>query len=59
MDVIDSDCDLIVELIGGTEIAYALVKEAINKKVNYQKIKHLLLRKAYELFNYLQKIIHI
>ena len=27
MDVIDSDCDLIVELIGGTEIAYALVKE--------------------------------
>tara|TARA_B100000085_G_scaffold150014_1_gene136361 strand:- start:228 stop:1511 length:1284 start_codon:yes stop_codon:yes gene_type:complete len=32
MDVIDSDCDLIVELIGGTETAYALVKEAINKK---------------------------
>ena len=32
MDVIDSDCDLIVELIGGTENAYDLVKEAINKK---------------------------
>ena len=32
MDVIESDCDLIVELIGGTETAYDLVKEAICKK---------------------------
>ncbi len=32
MDVIDSDCDLIVELVGGTDISYELVRAAILKK---------------------------
>ena len=32
MSVVDSDCDLIVELIGGTDISFNLVKEAIKKK---------------------------
>tara|TARA_B100001109_G_scaffold343_1_gene261 strand:+ start:534 stop:1817 length:1284 start_codon:yes stop_codon:yes gene_type:complete len=30
LSVVDSDCDLIIELIGGTDIAYELVKKAIN-----------------------------
>ena len=51
MDVIDSDCDLIVELIGGTEIAYALVKEAINKKKSIITAnKALIAEKGDELF---------
>jgi len=32
MSVVDSDCDLIVELIGGTDISFNLVKEAIKNK---------------------------
>ncbi len=30
LSVVDSDCDLIIELIGGTDIAYDLVKKSIN-----------------------------
>ena len=51
MDVIDSDCDLIVELIGGTENAYDLVKEAINKKKSIITAnKALIAEKGDELF---------
>ena len=32
LSVIDSNCDLIIELVGGTEIALDLVKKAIHKK---------------------------
>jgi homoserine dehydrogenase len=32
LSVVDSNCDLIIELIGGTEIALELVKKAIQKK---------------------------
>ena len=43
MSVVDSDCDLIVELIGGTDISFNLVKEAIKrKKVLSLQTKHLL-----------------
>ena len=35
LSALDSDCDLIIELIGGTDIAYELVKGAIEKKINY------------------------
>ena len=30
LSVVDSDCNLVIELIGGTDIAYDLVKKAIN-----------------------------
>ena len=32
LSVLDSDCDLVVELIGGTDLAYDLVRGAISKK---------------------------
>ena len=32
LSVVDSDCDLVVELIGGTDIAYDLARRAISKK---------------------------
>ena len=32
MTAINSDCDLIVELIGGTSVSYNVVKEALKKK---------------------------
>ena len=51
MDVIDSDCDLIVELVGGTEISYELVKAAIlNKKSVITANKALIAEHGDELF---------
>ena len=32
LSVLDSDCELVIELIGGTDIAYDLVRGAISKK---------------------------
>ena len=32
LSVLDSDCDLVVELIGGIDLAYDLVRGAISKK---------------------------
>ena len=47
LSVNNSDCDVIVELIGGTDIAYDLVKNAILKKnQSLLLIRHSLRKKA-------------
>jgi homoserine dehydrogenase len=51
LSVLDSDCDLVVELIGGTDLAYDLVKGAISKKKSVITAnKALIAEKGEELF---------
>ncbi len=51
LSVVDSDCDLIIELIGGTDIAYDLVKKAIsNDKCVITANKALIAEHGDELF---------
>jgi len=56
LSVLDSDCDLIIELIGGTDIAYKLAKGAIDKRKSIITAnKALIAEKGDELFDLSRK----